>query len=223
VRHVAGELVGAVDASHPGGHLALATVEARPADEQDDGAVVAEGADLEEVVRQSQELASIEPYLPKLVLEPQLTEFLQACEIEAERQKKVEEERHRHELRLVEEKLAAQRRATQRQRIYLGITMIFLIASVWLGIWGWKSNMKAKRTLAELQREQIGKVFRSIDDIEFRDISLRQKYKQVSDSLLWDANRLLVGFPEKEALIDSLRKQLELKRVKIDSLSRLPY
>lgn len=169
------------------------------------------------------QLASIEPYLPKLVLEPQLTEFLQACEIEAERQKKVEEERHRHELRLVEEKLAAQRRATQRQRIYLGITMIFLIASVWLGIWGWKSNMKAKRTLAELQREQIGKVFRSIDDIEFRAVSLRQKYKQVSDSLLWDANRLLVGFPEKEALIDSLRKQLELKRVKIDSLSRLPY
>ena len=161
------------------------------------------------------QLAGIEPYLPKLVLEPQLKEFIQACETEAEHLKKVEEDRHQKELHLVQEKLDARRRAAIRQRIFLGITVA-------VGLWGWFQNIRAKENLAQLQRAQIDKVSSSIEDIKTRATDLRGKYKQVSDSLLWDARYLLDSFPEKEHLIQELQQEVKLRQAQIDSLMKLP-
>jgi len=161
------------------------------------------------------QLAGIEPYLPKLVLEPQLKEFIQACETEAERLKKVEEERHQKELHLVQEKLDARRRSAMRQRVYLGIMVA-------IAVWGWYQNINAKKNLAELQRAQIDKVNTSINDITTRATDLRGKYKLVSDSLFWDAKSLLDSFPEKEHLIQALQEEVKLKQAQLDSLMNLP-
>lgn len=161
------------------------------------------------------QLDSIEPFLPKLALEPQMKAFIQSCYAEAERLKQAEEERHRNELRLVQEKLDARRRAAMRQRIILAITLA-------VGLWGWYQNIKAKETLAALQKEKLNGVMEEVEGIELRANLLRSKYKPISDSLIGDASSLLFAFPEKEKLVDSLKKQLESKQRTIDSLSRAP-
>lgn len=58
------------------------------------------------------QLARIEPFLPKLALEPEQADFLEKSRVEAGRLENAEKERVERELRLMEEKLAAEEKLT---------------------------------------------------------------------------------------------------------------
>ncbi|MBK9736206.1 MAG: ATP-binding protein [Saprospiraceae bacterium] len=157
------------------------------------------------------QLASIEPFLPKLVLDSQLKEFLDSCEREVARMKLLEEERHKNELQLIQDKLDSKKRAATRQRWMIFI--MFIIA-----LWGLQLFYKANKALSAFQNAQIEKVFTSIENIEWRIDSLKNQYKPVRDSLLKDAVSELKRFDEKKVEDDTLKLKLHLKRKFLDSL-----
>jgi formylglycine-generating enzyme required for sulfatase activity len=90
------------------------------------------------------QLARIEPFLTKLALEPEQAGFLEKSRIEAERLENAEKERVARELRLAEDKLAAEERARKRQRFFTRLVAGVAVVAVSLGLFAWYSYRQAK-------------------------------------------------------------------------------
>jgi formylglycine-generating enzyme required for sulfatase activity len=98
------------------------------------------------------QLGRIEPFLSKLVLEPEQAEFLEKSQIEAARIDNVEKERAARELKLVEGKLLVEEQARKRQRYFTrlvaGVAIVALIAAVVAFI----QQQRAKEALVKVEK-----------------------------------------------------------------------
>ncbi len=105
------------------------------------------------------QLARIEPFLPKLALEPEQLAFLENSRLEAERKEKAEKERTERELRLAEEKLATEEHARKRQTFFTRIVAAVAILAIASGVFAFfkqqqatKAEQSALAKSADLQR-----------------------------------------------------------------------
>lgn len=146
----------------------------------------------------SKQLDSLEPYMPRLALEPHLHDFIQNSYADVERRKKEEDERLRHEMRLKAQKRSHQI-ATWRTRLWLAI-------SLGIVIYLYDKTVEAKKQdaayYAQFQQEQVDKISRSIHEICEKAIILRSQGELVkSDSLLYAAQQLVNQYPGFKQLI----------------------
>ncbi len=97
------------------------------------------------------QLARIEPFLPKLALEPEQMRFLEKSRDEAERLEKAENERTERELRLVKDKLVVEERARKRQYHYTGLVAgVAMVAIIALGY-----ALRQQNTLQEINKRVL--------------------------------------------------------------------
>ncbi|MFM9949198.1 MAG: SUMF1/EgtB/PvdO family nonheme iron enzyme [Saprospiraceae bacterium] len=89
------------------------------------------------------QLARIEPFLPKLVLEPEQADFLENSRAEAERLENAEKERVARELRLAEDKLATEERARKRQRFFTWVIGAVALLAVAASVFAYFKKIEA--------------------------------------------------------------------------------
>ena len=176
----------------------------------------------------ARQLVSIEDFLPRLKLEPHLEQFVKACYADAERKETVEEERAQRELKLAQDKLAAEQRARKRQRIFSGIIGLALIIAIMLGGFAWRQQQTlaaqqqeiqekrqdAERALAQFQEAEAekdsieaAKVSQEVDEIIYRAKRLQARgYVEPYQAMLQDVQKLLEDYPENSLLMEKKKE-----------------
>jgi hypothetical protein len=101
------------------------------------------------------QLAAFEEFLPQLRLEPEVKNYIEASRAYVETQERTERERQQRELTLAQEKLAAEQRATRRQRIYLLVVGIIAVIAFGLGFWAYEQNGRFKQQVLQTVRADI--------------------------------------------------------------------
>ena len=95
------------------------------------------------------QLARIEPFLTKLALEPEQTIFLENSQVEAERLENEEKARVARELRLAEDKLAAEERARKRQRLFSGVIGVVALLAMAASVYAYFQKREADNQTKE--------------------------------------------------------------------------
>ena len=173
----------------------------------------------------ARQLASIEEYLPLLRLESHLDEFIKDCYSDVEAKETAEAERIQRELQLAQDKLAAEKRARKRQRIFSGIIGVALVIAMITGGWALnqqkklsdqqsmikKESERARKALKDFQQAEAEKVSFEVDDIVKRAKALDEKgYRKQFEAMIKEAQELLKDYPENDSLVH--------KKKEVDSL-----
>ena len=97
----------------------------------------------EEAYFDRKRLNRLEPFLDRITLEPAWTEFLDASRAEAERLEKAETERTARELRLAQDKLAAEQKARERERFFTRVMTVTAAAAIALAVFAFFKTREA--------------------------------------------------------------------------------
>ncbi len=149
----------------------------------------------------AKQLEDLEPYLPQLEKEPGVAAFIAANQQYLADEEAAKLEQQQRELKLAQEKLAAQKRASRRQRLFLALISLVLVFAAWQW-WQAQQNLvlandaskeaQANEALAK-QNEQAAKdnldlaQQRELEAAEARDSALYQK--QLADAAATEATK----------------------------------
>ena len=105
------------------------------------------------------QLARIEPFLTKLALASAQAEFLENSRAEAERLENAEKERVARELRLAEDKLAAEERARKRQRFFTWVIGAVALLALGASVFAYFQKLEADSQTLEARAQRKEAVF----------------------------------------------------------------